>query len=169
MTENWRDDRIGSALRGENPTVIAELTGGFAVIGDTQFLPGYCVLLAKDPSAKALAQLPRGQRLQFLADVDLLATAVERACAQKWMVSGGSTSISSATGMSSFTPMSGRATPGNPLTSSGSRSGFTTRSIGAIPLTLWTSNDMVDCVSGLPRNFARSKGEQAHERRVACG
>ena len=80
MTEDWRDDRIGSALRGKNPTVLAELAGGFAVIGDTQFLPGYCVLLAKDPSAKALAQLPRGQRLQFLADVDLLATAVERAC-----------------------------------------------------------------------------------------
>jgi diadenosine tetraphosphate (Ap4A) HIT family hydrolase len=77
---DWRDDRIGSAARGENPTVLAELTSGYAVIGDVQFLPGYCVLLGKDPNATALAELPRAERVQFLADVDLLATAVERAC-----------------------------------------------------------------------------------------
>lgn len=77
---DWRDDRIGSAARGENPTVIAELQSGYAVIGDIQFLPGYCVLLGKDPRAKALADMPRNERVQFLADADLLATAVERAC-----------------------------------------------------------------------------------------
>lgn len=76
---DWRADRIGAALRGENPTVLAELEGGFAVIGDVQFLPGYCVLLAKDPSVTALSELPRAERLRFLADADLLATAVERA------------------------------------------------------------------------------------------
>ncbi|WP_448232066.1 hypothetical protein [Microbacterium lacticum] len=36
---DWRDDRIGAAARGENPTVLAELEGGYAVIGDVQFLP----------------------------------------------------------------------------------------------------------------------------------
>lgn len=77
---DWRDDRIGSAARRENPTVLAELRGGYAVIGDVQFLPGYCVLLGKDPHAKALADMPRQERVQFLADTDLLATAVERAC-----------------------------------------------------------------------------------------
>ncbi|HET9128827.1 MAG TPA: diadenosine tetraphosphate hydrolase [Propionibacteriaceae bacterium] len=77
---DWRDDRIGSARRGENPTVLAELTAGYAVIGDVQFLPGYCVLLSTNPVASALAQLPRPERLQFLADADLLCTAVERAC-----------------------------------------------------------------------------------------
>ena len=77
---DWRDDRIGSAARGENPTVLAELRSGYAVIGDVQFLPGYCVLLSKDPHAKALAELPRTDRVRFLADADLLATAVERAC-----------------------------------------------------------------------------------------
>ena len=80
MNFDWRDDRIGSALRGENPTVLAELQSGFAVIGDTQFLPGYCALLAKDPTATALSEMPRPARLQFFADVDLLAIAVERAC-----------------------------------------------------------------------------------------
>lgn len=77
---DWRDDRIRSAARGENPTVLAELESGYAVIGDVQFLPGYCVLLGRDPEAKALADLPRKERVQFLSDADLLATAVERAC-----------------------------------------------------------------------------------------
>ena len=77
---DWRDDRIGSALRGENPTVLAELSSGLAVMEDVQFLPGYCVLPSRNPSAQALAELPREERVQFLADVDLLATAVERAC-----------------------------------------------------------------------------------------
>ena len=58
-TMDWRDDRIGSAARGENPTVLAELPSGYAVIGDVQFLPGYCVLLGKDPHATALAEMPR--------------------------------------------------------------------------------------------------------------
>ncbi|PZQ89115.1 MAG: diadenosine tetraphosphate hydrolase [Leifsonia xyli] len=77
---DWREDRIGSAARGENPTVLAELRSGYAVIGDVHFLPGYCVLLGKDPHAKALADMPRKERVQFLADADLLATAVENAC-----------------------------------------------------------------------------------------
>lgn len=77
---DWREDRIGSAARGENPTVLAELQSGYAVIGDVQFLPGCCVLLGKNPRAKALADMPRHERVQFLADADLLATAVERAC-----------------------------------------------------------------------------------------
>ena len=48
---NWRTDRIGSAIRGENPTVLARMPAGFAVIGDVQWLPGYCVLLSDDPVA----------------------------------------------------------------------------------------------------------------------
>ncbi len=36
----WKDDRIGSAHRGENPMVMALMRSGFAVIGDTQHLPG---------------------------------------------------------------------------------------------------------------------------------
>lgn len=77
---DWREDRIGSAARGENPTVLLEMRSGYAVIGDVQFLPGYSVLLGKDPNVTALAEMPRAKRVQFLADVDLLATAVERAC-----------------------------------------------------------------------------------------
>ncbi|XIE77289.1 diadenosine tetraphosphate hydrolase [Streptomyces sp. SBR177] len=77
---DWRADRIGAALRGENPTVLRRLDAGFAVIGDVQFLPGYAVLLADEPDVRRLSALPRPRRLAFLSDLDRLAEAVERAC-----------------------------------------------------------------------------------------
>jgi diadenosine tetraphosphate (Ap4A) HIT family hydrolase len=80
MTANWQQDRIGSALRGQNPTVMRRLDTGFAVIGDVQFLPGYSVLLTDRPNIDRLSDLPRPERLAFLADMDHLAEAVERAC-----------------------------------------------------------------------------------------
>jgi diadenosine tetraphosphate (Ap4A) HIT family hydrolase len=80
---DWRGDRVGSALRGENPTVLRRLDAGFAVIGDVQFLPGYCVLLTATPGVQRLTDLPRPERLRFLADMDLLGEAVERVCARR--------------------------------------------------------------------------------------
>jgi diadenosine tetraphosphate (Ap4A) HIT family hydrolase len=80
---DWRADRIGSALRGENPTVLARLASGFAVIGDTQFLPGYCLLLTDDPTADRLLDLPRPRRLAFLADMDLIGEAVQLVCRRR--------------------------------------------------------------------------------------
>ncbi|MGV9249380.1 diadenosine tetraphosphate hydrolase [Streptomyces sp. NPDC003710] len=80
MTDDWRRDRIGSAVRGVNPTVLRRLTAGFAVIGDVQFLPAYSVLLVDDPSVQRLSELPQGKRLAFLSDMDTLGEAVERAC-----------------------------------------------------------------------------------------
>jgi diadenosine tetraphosphate (Ap4A) HIT family hydrolase len=77
---DWKRDRIGSALRGENPTVLARLPASFAVIGDVQWLPGYCVLLADDPAVTRLTDLPRGRRREFLDSMDRLGEAVERAC-----------------------------------------------------------------------------------------
>lgn len=77
---DWRDDRIRSALDGRNPTVLTELDAAFAVIGDVQFLPGYSLALTKTPSVDRLSDLPRVERLRFLADVDLVADAVEAAC-----------------------------------------------------------------------------------------
>lgn len=80
--DDWRKDRIRSALDGRNPTVLARLSSGFAVMGDVQFLPGYCLLLSDDPSADRLADLPRGRRLAFLADLDLIGEAVQTVCAR---------------------------------------------------------------------------------------
>ncbi|UQA91869.1 HIT family protein [Streptomyces halobius] len=80
MTDDWRKDRIGSALRGENPAVLRRLEAGFAVIGDVQFLPGYAVLLVDDPAVRRLSELPKNKRAAFLSDMDRLGEAVERAC-----------------------------------------------------------------------------------------
>lgn len=77
--EDWRIDRIGSAERGVNPMVIARMRSGFAVIGDSQFLPGYCVLLAS-PRVDRLSDLPLDARGRFLLDMSLLGEAIERAC-----------------------------------------------------------------------------------------
>ena len=77
---DWRADRIGAAERGENPMVIAWMRSGFAAIGDTQFLPGYCVLTAK-PRVARLEDLPRAERAVFLEDMGLLGEAVAAACA----------------------------------------------------------------------------------------
>ncbi|MFJ9755566.1 HIT family protein [Streptomyces sp. NPDC101149] len=78
MVGDWRMDRIGSALRGENPAVLRRLDAGFAVIGDVQFLPGYSVLLVDDPKVERLSDLPRARRLSYLSDMDKLGEAVER-------------------------------------------------------------------------------------------
>ncbi|MFF2372836.1 HIT family protein [Streptomyces xiamenensis] len=80
MTGDWRTDRIGAALRGENPTVLRRLASGFAVIGDVQFLPGYSVLLVDQPGVQRLSDLPKARRLSFLSDMDRLGEAVERVC-----------------------------------------------------------------------------------------
>ncbi|MCA0296332.1 MAG: diadenosine tetraphosphate hydrolase [Actinobacteria bacterium] len=79
--QDWRADRVGAAIEGHNPTVLSELDSAFAVIGDVQFLPGYCLALTKVRGVDRLTDLPRAQRVRYLADVDLLATAVERVCA----------------------------------------------------------------------------------------
>jgi diadenosine tetraphosphate (Ap4A) HIT family hydrolase len=80
VASDWRDDRVGSALRGENPLVLARMRSGFAVIGDTQHLPGYSLLLTDDPSVNHLTDLDWERRTQFLFDLSLIGEAVERAC-----------------------------------------------------------------------------------------
>jgi diadenosine tetraphosphate (Ap4A) HIT family hydrolase len=79
VTADWRDDRIGSAHRGENPLVMARMRSGFAVIGDTQHLPGYSLLLTDDPSVNHLSDLDWQRRTEFLFDLSLIGEAVQRA------------------------------------------------------------------------------------------
>lgn len=80
---DWRAERVESAIRGCNPTVMAVLAASFAVIGDVQFLPGYTLALARRRGVDRLSDLPRAERLAFLADVDLIATAVENVCSRR--------------------------------------------------------------------------------------
>jgi diadenosine tetraphosphate (Ap4A) HIT family hydrolase len=77
---DWREDRIGSAHRGENPMVMARMRSGFAVIGDTQHLPGYSLLLCEDASVNHLTDLDRPRRGEFLYDLGLIGEAIERVC-----------------------------------------------------------------------------------------
>lgn len=72
-----------SAIEGRNPTVLAELDAAFAVIGDVQFLPGYSLALTRTPGVDRLSDLPRTERLRYLADVDLIAAAVETVCRRR--------------------------------------------------------------------------------------
>ena len=77
--EDWKQDRIGAAVRGENPMVLAKMKSGFAVIGDYQFLPGYCVLLAY-PQAESLNDLSLEERKQYLLDMTILGDAINNVC-----------------------------------------------------------------------------------------
>jgi diadenosine tetraphosphate (Ap4A) HIT family hydrolase len=67
---------IAAALRGANPMVMARVRSGFAVIGDTQHLPGYSLLLTDDLSADHPTDLPWRRRRQFFLDLSLLGEAV---------------------------------------------------------------------------------------------
>ena len=61
-------DWIGDGSRNVRDAALAGLD---LVIGDTQFLPGYCVLLVDDPSIDRLTEMPKSQRLEFLESMDL--------------------------------------------------------------------------------------------------
>ncbi|HEU5039064.1 MAG TPA: diadenosine tetraphosphate hydrolase [Nocardioides sp.] len=83
MTEDFRTDRVGTALAGTNPTVLRRMRAGFAVIGDVQHLPGYCVLITDDPAADQLTDLTPGRQLVFLEDMAILGRAVAAVCARR--------------------------------------------------------------------------------------
>ena len=78
--QDWREDRVGAAHRGENPMVMARMKSGFAAIGDTQHLPGYSVLMCAEGSVDHLTDLDLPDRADFLLDLSLLGEAVESAC-----------------------------------------------------------------------------------------
>ena len=71
-------DRVAAARAGTNPYVIARLPSGWAVIGDVQFLPGYCLLLA-DPVVPSLNDLSVKARDQYLQDMVRIGDAILKA------------------------------------------------------------------------------------------
>jgi diadenosine tetraphosphate (Ap4A) HIT family hydrolase len=71
-------DRVAAARAGKNPYVITRLRSGWAVIGDVQFLPGYCLLLA-DPVVPSLNDLAVAERIQYLQDMALIGDALLKA------------------------------------------------------------------------------------------
>lgn len=63
------------ARRGANDAVICRLLPGSAVVGDVQFLPGYCLRLA-DPVVASLNDLDDARRAEFLRDMGRLGDAI---------------------------------------------------------------------------------------------
>jgi len=68
-------ERVAQARAGTNPKVICRMPSGWAVIGDVQFLPGYCLLLP-DPVVPSLNDLGADERVCFLSEMTLIGDAV---------------------------------------------------------------------------------------------
>jgi diadenosine tetraphosphate (Ap4A) HIT family hydrolase len=71
----FKEDRIGYALRGENPTMISRMSSGFVFLMDIQFLPGCCVLTAY-PQVRELNALSFDERNEYLTDMQILGEAI---------------------------------------------------------------------------------------------
>jgi diadenosine tetraphosphate (Ap4A) HIT family hydrolase len=67
--------RVAAAQAGTNPTVICQVPSGWIVLGDTQFLRGYSLLLP-DPVVADLNALDTQQRVVFLRDMTVLGDAL---------------------------------------------------------------------------------------------
>ncbi|MEL7244701.1 MAG: hypothetical protein AAGG00_10840 [Cyanobacteria bacterium P01_H01_bin.150] len=67
--------RVEAARQGNNQTVICQMASGWAVLGDSQFIAGYCLLLP-DPVVLDLNTLQGKQRQQFLNDMTILGDAL---------------------------------------------------------------------------------------------
>lgn len=83
MPDDFRRDRVGTALAGTNPMVLRRMRAGFAVIGDVQHLPGYCVLITDTPGVDQLTDLTPERQLVFLDDMAVLGRAVAAVCARR--------------------------------------------------------------------------------------
>ncbi|MBD9517398.1 HIT family protein [Pseudomonas sp. PDM22] len=68
-------ERVELARDGANPKVIRRMASGWAVMGDVQFLPGYCLLLP-DPVVPSLNDLDAEARVTYLLDMARLGDAV---------------------------------------------------------------------------------------------
>lgn len=67
--------RVAACRAGTDPTLIARLASGWAVMGDPQVLHGYCLLLP-DPVVPHLNAMTRDAQARFLADMACLGQAV---------------------------------------------------------------------------------------------
>jgi len=67
--------RVDALRAGDDATFVARLASGWAVLGERQVLPGYCLLLP-DPVVPTLNALAGAERAVFLADMAALGDAV---------------------------------------------------------------------------------------------
>lgn len=71
-------ERVAQARNGANDKVICRMASGWAVMGDVQFLTGYCLLLP-DPVVASLNDLDIEARTTYLLDMARLGDAVLKA------------------------------------------------------------------------------------------
>ncbi len=77
MNDTLIHRRVASAREGTNQAVITRMPSGWAVMGDTQVVRGYCLLLP-DPVVPDLNALAGSARAAFLHDVTVLGDALLR-------------------------------------------------------------------------------------------
>jgi len=70
--------RVGALRAGQDPTFIARLASGWAVMGDPQVMPGYCLLLP-DPVVAHLNEFDGPARNRFLVDMAAFGGAIRTA------------------------------------------------------------------------------------------
>ena len=70
--------RVSALRAGQDPTFIARLASGWAVMGDPQVMPGYCLLLP-DPVVAHLNDFDGPARSRFLADMAAFGDAIRTA------------------------------------------------------------------------------------------
>lgn len=58
---------------------LVRMKSGLVYLGNMQFLPGYCILVA-DPEVPSLNDLEMPQRAEFLLDMSLLGDAITAVC-----------------------------------------------------------------------------------------
>jgi len=75
MNDTLIHRRVAAAREGANPTVIARMRSGWAVIGDRQVVHGYCLLLP-DPVVSDLNALQPPARSLFLLEMGALGDAL---------------------------------------------------------------------------------------------
>jgi diadenosine tetraphosphate (Ap4A) HIT family hydrolase len=76
VTDTAIHRRVAACRAGADPTMIARLRSGWAVLGDPQVLPGYCLLLP-DPVVPHLNTLEPAAQQAFLADMARIGQAVQ--------------------------------------------------------------------------------------------
>ena len=67
--------RVASARAGTNPTVVCRVSSGWVVLGDTQFLRGYSLLLP-DPVVPDLNALGKDERVTYLYETTIVGDAL---------------------------------------------------------------------------------------------
>ena len=71
-------ERLAALAEGKDATLVMKLKSGFAVMSQTQFLRGYCLLLAS-PEVPSLNDLSNHARMTFLMDMSAVGDAIQRA------------------------------------------------------------------------------------------